>query len=74
MPRATLRRRLGALRTSHGARLSRSPGALLRRASVRSADVAGEDFVHGLQPGVLQGMRIWSNEIRWARQFYSKPA
>jgi phenylpropionate dioxygenase-like ring-hydroxylating dioxygenase large terminal subunit len=34
------------------------------------ADVAGEDFVHGLQSGVLQDMRIWSNKIHRARPLY----
>jgi nitrite reductase/ring-hydroxylating ferredoxin subunit len=34
------------------------------------ADVAGEDFVHGLQSGVLQDMRIWSNKIHRAKPMY----
>jgi hypothetical protein len=34
------------------------------------ADVAGEDFVQGLQAGVLQDMRIWSNKIHRARPLF----
>jgi phenylpropionate dioxygenase-like ring-hydroxylating dioxygenase large terminal subunit len=31
------------------------------------ADVAGEDFVHGLRAGVQQDLRIWSNKVHRTR-------
>jgi len=34
------------------------------------ADVAGEDFVQGLQTGVMQDLRIWSNKIHRAQPMY----
>jgi phenylpropionate dioxygenase-like ring-hydroxylating dioxygenase large terminal subunit len=34
------------------------------------ADIAGEDFVRGLQAGVQQDMRIWSNKIHRARPLF----
>jgi hypothetical protein len=31
------------------------------------ADLAGEEFIQGLQAGVMQDMRIWSNKVHRAQ-------
>jgi hypothetical protein len=31
------------------------------------ADLAGEEFIQGLQSGVAQDLRIWSNKVHRAR-------